>query len=66
MRTQQGLETHGVFHEYRMAQLMNDNVINHEFRCFDNAPIDGDVFLFGTVSPLPFLAAYVESVVRQK
>ena len=59
MRAQQGLESHGVFHDDRMAQLVNDDVVNHKLWCLDDAPVDGDVFLFGTVPPFPFLAADV-------
>ena len=54
-----------MFHDNRMTQLVNDDVINNKLRCLDDAPIDGDVFLFGTVSPLAFLTANVEFVVRQ-
>lgn len=66
MRAQQGLESYGVFHDDRMAQLVCDDVVNNELGSFDDAPVDGDVFLFGTVPPLPFLTANVKFVVWQK
>ena len=55
-----------MIHNDGVTQFMNDNVVNHELWGFDDAPIDRDVFLFGTVPPLSFLTANVEFVVWQK
>ena len=66
MRAQHGLETHCMFHNDRVAQFMNDNIVNDKFRGFNQSPIDRDVFFRGTIAPLPFLTADIQFVVWQK
>ena len=46
MRAKQCLESYGMFHDDRMAQFVNYDVVNHKLRGFYDTPVDGNVFLF--------------------
>ena len=66
MRTKQGLEPYRVLHNDRMAQLVDDDIINHKLRSLDDSPIDGNVLFYGAIAPFFLWASDVKPMIRQQ
>ena len=66
MGTKQGLEPYRVLHNDRVAQFVDDDIINHELWRFDDSPIDGNVLFFGAIAPFFLWASDVKPMIRQQ